>query len=69
MFWDHEDVAKWPHNGDEDNYFPTIIEQGSIDYGTNQIDLAKVDEIYKINELKFAYNTLDINDWSTSFTE
>ena len=33
MFSDSDKVNKFPHNGDRDNYFPTIVRTKEIEYG------------------------------------
>ena len=61
MFDDSVNVQNFPHNGDEQNYFPTTITMLSYNYGPIKIDPTQQSS-YVFEEIKFGKKELKIND-------
>ena len=58
----HDAIDKYPHNGDQENYFPTVKDYASIKFGSIDIDPKTRDYRFFIDEIKVQFNTVKIND-------
>ena len=62
MFSDSNKVNEFPYNGDTKNYFPTIRNYKSIDYGKIYADAQLFREEYQFTEINLGMEELEIND-------
>lgn len=51
IFKDHSLIEQFPYNGDRENYFPTVQQMGSIDYGKTNVDASTRDTEFKIIDI------------------
>ena len=60
MFSDHDYVSSYPHNGDKQDYFPTVSLMNSFDFGT--VNANREAQEFELVELMMNYNDLTIQD-------
>ena len=68
MFEDDPSINDFPYFGDTDNYFPTIKNTLSYNFGAIKVDSTKRDN-FIFEEIKFGMETLKINDKPLLYSE
>ena len=58
----HRAVNFYPHNGDEDKYFPTVTSYGSIKYGSYDIEKETRDSKMFVDEINVHFSQIRIQD-------